>query len=683
VIGDDKVAEIRERTDIVSLIGEYVALKRVGASFRGLCPFHSEKSPSFYVHPARQFFHCFGCQASGDVFKCVTHVGGRPCPGGLRSVRSRAAIVLPEVEARESDAVRREKQKRERLTAITEAAAGFYLRMLVEHPHAGIARAELDKRAMTPETVATYRLGYAPSGWDGLAKFLTSRGHSTQDAEEAGLIVPRKSGEGHYDRFRHRLMFPISDVHGKIVAFSGRALDPPPGEIVTGDPPAKYVNSPEGPLYKKSDLLFGLHEARVELRREAVAILCEGNFDVLAVHQAGMKHVVAPLGTAFTAPQAKLLKRYVGRVVMLFDGDKAGRKATRAAAPLLREASLQGFVVALPQGEDPDSFVRKRGPDALRQLVSTAPSMIDHLIDIGASEAGSDPAARSAAIEELGPVLLAVESPVERGLYVERVAQAFQIADLQAVKQTLTRGVRVARQERPRREPGAGRPGEGGRPTEGRSGDRDHPGGLPPADDAPGSLSGSPRARFEKPADLSQIPGIERDLVGCLLDQPTVFDTATAENVPELLTSREMAAIFRAALRLASVQETVDASSLLVAIEEEGVGEGPARKWLEERLAIQTFDLPGAQAFLRSAMSLLRKQQIEREQRELMRRIQEALREGDQDRANELMRLRDALFRAGGALQRGTPAATPAEPVRGTDPEKSGPEHGAASDDEE
>jgi len=670
VIGDDKVAEIRERTDIVSLIGEYVALKRVGASFRGLCPFHSEKSPSFYVHPARQFFHCFGCQASGDVFKFVMQLEGRSFPEALRSLASRAGIDLPDVEARESDAVRREKQKRERLTAITEAAAGFYLRMLVEHPHAGIARAELDKRAMKPETVATYRLGYAPSGWDGLAKFLTSRGHSTQDAEEAGLIVPRKSGEGHYDRFRHRLMFPISDVHGKIVAFSGRALDPPPGEIVTGDPPAKYVNSPEGPLYKKSDLLFGLHEARVELRREAVAILCEGNFDVLAVHQAGLKHVVAPLGTAFTAPQAKLLKRYVGKVVLLFDGDKAGRKATRAAAPLLREAGLQGVVVALPQGEDPDSFVRKRGADALRQLVSTAPSMIDHLIDIGASEAGSDPAARPAAIGEPGPVLPAVESPVDGGPYVGRVAQAFQIADLNAVKQTLTRGVRAARQERPRRDAGGGRLGEGDAPGEGvrpgpgnRPGDGGRPEGGYLGQAPPGGSGAHPGRKYEKPADLSQIPGIERDLVGCLLDQPGVFDPVTAENVPELLTSREMAAIFRAALRLASVHGTVDAPSLLVAIEEEGVGEGPARRWLEQRLVIQEFtDAASTEAFLKSALSRLRMQQIERETRELGRRIHEARREGDNDKAAELMQLQMALFRAGGALQRGPAAPAPAPP---------------------
>jgi DNA primase len=645
VIGDDKVAEIRERTDIVQLIGEYVVLKRAGASFKGLCPFHSEKTPSFHVNPQRQFFHCFGCQASGDVFKFVMQLEGKTFPEALRQLANRAGIELPEVESRENDAVRRERQKRERLTAITESAAGYFIRMLSEHPHAHLARAELDKRAMQNETVATYRLGYAPHGWDGLAKHLGSRGFSLAEGEEAGLVVPRKGGDGHYDRFRHRLMFPIADVHGKIVAFSGRALELPAGDKVTGDPPAKYVNSPEGPLYKKSDLLFGLHEARVELRREGVAILCEGNFDVLAVHQAGLKHVLAPLGTAFTLAQAKLLKRYVARVIVLFDGDNAGRKATRAAAPLLREAGLLGTVVALPAGEDPDSFLRKRGADALKQLVATAPTMLDYLIDAGASEAGADPAARAQAIEQLGPVLAAVESPVEVQLYVERVAQAFQIADLAAVRQQLRRGAMAARAQERSPRAGAGRGDDRGAGP-GRAGSG--------ASESRGAEAGrgeaAPAPRREKPAELSQIPGVERDLVGCLLDQPEAFEAAVAEKIPELLTSREMEAIFRAALRLASVHGTVDASSLLAEVEKDGVGDGPARRWLEERLAIQTFDAASAKSFVETAMPLLRKQQIEREQRELMRRIQEALREGNQELAAELMKLRDALFRAGGAL---------------------------------
>ncbi len=630
---DETIREVRERTDIVSLIGEYVSLKRAGASFKGLCPFHSEKTPSFHVHPARQFFHCFGCQASGDVFQFVMRIDGRTFPEALRQLAERAGVELPTYDAREGDAARRERDRRERLLAITDSAAGYFVRMLAEHPLAHLARAALEERAMKPSTVATFRLGYAPHGWDGLAAHLTSRGFSLEEAEQAGLVVPRRSGEGHYDRFRHRLMFPISDLHGKIVAFSGRALPWPEGEEPAGDPPAKYVNSPEGPLYKKSDLLFGIFEARVALRREGVAILSEGNFDVLAVHQAGFPHVVAPLGTAFTLAQAKLLKRYVSRVVVLFDADGAGRKATRAAAPLLRAAGLLGSVVALPPGEDPDSFLRARGAEALAALIETAPSLLEHLIDAASSEAGADPAERAAAIEALGPLLADVESPIEATLYVERVAQAFQIADLGAVRRQLRRGVRAAREGRrspPRAEAAAPSPASG-----------------------PASSSASSQASVARAgAEPSQIPGIERDLVACFLDQPGAFEGLEPEKFSELLTSREMEAILRAALRLASVAPTFAASSLLDEIERDDVVGGPVRRWLEERLAVQTFDAAGARAFLAMAMPLLQKQRIEREQRDLMRRIQQALREGDPDQAAELMQLRDALFRAGGELQR-------------------------------
>lgn len=626
MVGEDKVAEVRERTDIVALIGEHVALKRVGAQFRGLCPFHAEKTPSFYVHPARQFFHCFGCHVSGDVFAFIMRLEGRSFPEALRMLAERAGVELPESSTRQDEASKRERARRDRLIAVLDAAAGYFVRMLDEHPLSHLARAELARRQMRPETVATYRLGYAPHGWSNLAEYLVARGHRLSDAEEAGLVVPRRGGEGHYDRFRHRLMFPITDVHGAVVAFSGRALPPPPGEAPGDEPPAKYVNSPEGPLYRKGSLLFGLHEARVALRREGWALLCEGNFDVLAVHQAGFPNVVAPLGTAFTAEQARLLKRYVSRVVVLFDGDTAGRKATAAAAPLLRAAGLSASVVALPRGSDPDQFIREHGPDALRQRVASAPSMLEHLIDTSASDAGADPAARAAAIESLGPTLAAVDNDVERALLVERVAQAFQVADISAVRRALRRGMLAARRAESKRTRASVE-------REGKS-----------------HAAAAPRE------DIGTIPAVERDVVGCFLDQPEAFDAETLEILPDLLTSREMAAILRAARRLAAVSRPVVASSLLVAVEEEGVAHGPARRWLEERLAVQIFDLPGARAFLRTAMPLLRKQQIEREQRELMRKVQQALREGDEERATELMRLRDALFRAAGALARNSSA---------------------------
>ena len=608
MISEEKIAEIRERTDVVALVGEYVALKRVGASFRGLCPFHSEKSPSFYVHPARQFFHCFGCQASGDVIKFIQQIEGRSFPEALRLLAERAGVEIPAEDAREDAAVRQARARTERLVAITDAAAGFFLRMLVEHPLGGMAREEITRRGVTEDTARTYRLGYAPHGWDHLARFLAQRGFSPEDCIDTGLVAPRRSGDGHYDRFRHRLMFPIADVHGRIVAFSGRILDPPPGEAPpTGDPPAKYVNSPEGPLYHKGELLFGLHEARVDLRRESEALMCEGNFDVLALHQAGCRNVVAPLGTAFTAQQAKLLKRYVARVILIFDGDKAGQKATRGAYPLLMEAGLSARVAALPRGEDPDSFLRKRGPEALRALVANAPPIVEHLIESSAGEAGVDPASRAQAIAALGPILAQVGNPVETRLYIERIAQVFDVRDIDAVRRQLRQGLRQA-----------------GPPPKRRT----SPGDVP---------SPEPAKRVPPP----EYPALEKDVVGAILDWPELASSSDAEKLPDLLTSADLRGILRHTTRMVASGGVIHASELLAAI-----GESPARPWLEERFARQELDdLGTATLRLRDAIGILTRQWVEREQIQLMREIKQARLAGDEARALELERRRIELFR--------------------------------------
>ncbi|MFW5920655.1 MAG: DNA primase, partial [Polyangiales bacterium] len=455
MIPDEKIAEIRERTDIVGLVGEHVRLKRAGASFKGLCPFHSEKTPSFHVHPSRQFFHCFGCHTSGDVFSFLQQLEGRAFPEIARDLAERAGVELEVLDPKEEQRYRRERQRIERLTSLMDAAAGFYVKQLREHPLGKMAREELERRNITMETAEAFRLGYAPHGWDALLAFLRQGGWSPQDAEEVGLIVPRRSGDGHYDRFRHRLLFPITDVHGRIVAFSGRQLDPPPGVDESDQGPAKYVNSPEGPLYKKGEILFGLHEGRVTVRREGWVVVCEGNFDLVALHQAGFENAVAPMGTALTERHVKLLRRFAERVVLLFDGDSAGRRAVREAHPLLQKAGLAAQVVVLPPGDDPDSFLRERGADALRERVDTAPGLVDFMIDDAASEAAGDAHAKAKGVEQLGPVLAVVDNPVERRLYVERVAQRFGIADIEAVRQQLNRGYRQAKasERGPRKRP--------------------------------------------------------------------------------------------------------------------------------------------------------------------------------------------------------------------------------------
>ncbi len=622
----EKIDEIRDRTDIVALIGDNVALKRVGASFRGLCPFHGEKTPSFYVHPARQMFHCFGCQVSGDVYSFIMKLEGRPFPDAVRLLAERAGIEIPVEDEREEALARQSRLKRERLLAITDAAAGYFLKMLAEHPHGPMAVAEIEKRGMTLPTRTTYRLGYAPNGWDGLARFLAQKGFDPRQAEEAGVIVPRRSGEGHYDRFRHRLMFPISDVNGHIVAFSGRVLPTAPGDPEPEEPLAKYVNSPEGPLYHKGELLFGVHEARVPLRREGVALLCEGNFDVLAIHQAGMPNVVAPLGTAFTLAQAKLLRRFVSRVVLVFDGDSAGRKAVAAAFPLLSEAGLGASVAALPKGEDPDSFLRAKGAPALKHLIEMAVPVAQHLIEAAFEQAGNDPASKAAAIQSLGPVLAAVDSQVERHLYLERIAQTFQISDIRAVEGQLRRGIQAPPRPRRAPEPQAG---------------NELPKPPAPGDAHPADAASAPRTT---PVRTAPAPALEKDLVGAYLDHPALFQSQPLENVVSLLTSADLRAILRRSSEAVAARGAVDGPRLRELIAEDGSVSPAARRWLEERLAIQTFDGTGAETFFRTAMSLLRRQSIEREQQRLGKAIQEALREGDSERAEELMRMRTELF---------------------------------------
>jgi len=611
VIPEEKVAEIRERTDLVALVREYVELKRSGTSYKGLCPFHGEKSPSFYVHPDRGFFHCFGCQTSGDALSFLMRIEGHPFPEAVRILGERAGIEVTAVDSETERLARQKRARREQLLAIVESAAGFFVKMLADHKLGPMAWAELDRRGIAKETVETYRLGYAPHGWDELSGFLSQRGYSPAQCEEVGLIVPRRSGGGHYDRFRHRLMFPVSDAHGRIVAFSGRALEAPPGdERAQREPPAKYVNSPETTLYKKGDILFGLHEARVELRRREIALVCEGNFDVLALSQAGFGNVVAPLGTAFTDSQAKLLRRYAQTAVLLFDSDKAGKKAARAAQPLLAKAGISGKVVTLPPGDDPDSFLREKGPESMERLIGSAPSIVEWIIESSAADAGADPAAKADAIESLGPVLASIDSPVEARLYVERVASVFEIRDIQAVRQQLRRGVRVARGQAPRRR------------------------------GAPAPAASAPQA----PRRAVRLSKLELQLVGAFIDHPSLHehDRSCAEKVQELLTSDDLRAIFHATTRWVG-SRGIDAAALLEEVSEDS----PAREWLERRLAVQEFeDETSARRFIERVVQKLERDRVARENKRLSREILEARRAGDDERADALMRQKSQLFRS-------------------------------------
>jgi DNA primase len=582
LISEDKIAEIRDRSPIADAIGNYVALKKSGNSLKGLCPFHNEKTPSFYVHPNRGFYHCFGCKASGDVFSFLMHVEGKTFPEVARDLAEQTGVLLPVYDAQREAEHQRHKKESERLTSLMDAATDFYSDQLHEHPDAGIARAELAKRGISDESVRNFRLGYAPHGWDSLVRFVEGTGSSPADAEAVGLIVSRRSGSGHYDRFRHRLMFPIADVHGKVVAFSGRALEPAPSMEAQQEPPAKYLNSPENSLYHKGEVLYGLHEGRVEIRREDSTILCEGNFDLVALHQAGFKNAVAPMGTAFTEAHAKLIKRFATKVFLLFDGDQAGRKAVHEAYRVLNKASLSAHVVALPQGADPDSFLREQGADTLRVRVTNAPTIIEYLIDDASGRVEPNPHAKAEAIAQFGPILAGVQSPIERGLYVERVARKFGITDLALVRRELRRGL--------------------GRGNERRRTARD--------------------AVQQRIAPV--LSELQSELISVLLDQPTLVRDEATQKLPSLLTNKDLRAIFESILRMVDRQGSLEVMALLTELQDSEL-----RPWLEEQLAVQRHSLEEARQIFCDGLPLLEQQNIERELPQLQQRIVEARRVGD------------------------------------------------------
>jgi len=408
MISPETIALVKERTDLVALIGESVRLTRRGRSFTGLCPFHKEKTPSFHVSPERGYYHCFGCKESGNAIDYLMKVEGRTFVEAVRALAERVGIevaeTLTDAERREAHAARKSKDD---LYSVTNLAATYFEHCLrggpgmQAHPLARYAGEELARRGLPlpadgdvgpiADALQAFRIGYAPHGWDGLSSFLRQQGVSLTMGERVGLLVPRSSGSGHYDRFRHRLMFAVSDVMGRVIAFSGRALpDPTPAELASlgvsgptpqGEAPAKYINSPESAIYTKGEHLFGLHQARHAIRQRGEAILVEGNFDVVSLHARGITTAIAPLGTAFTPAQAKLVKRFAPAVVLLFDGDAAGRKATRASRGPCREAGLVAKAVALPRGLDPDELLRQKGPEVLAQLIKNARALLQYLMD--------------------------------------------------------------------------------------------------------------------------------------------------------------------------------------------------------------------------------------------------------------------------------------------------------------
>ncbi len=452
MISPETIALVRERSDILAIIQEAVpSLKRRGRSFVGLCPFHQEKTPSFHVNPDRGFFHCFGCKEAGSAIDFLIKHERYTFPEAVRDLAERAGIPVEESQRDQATTDNdRAKKAKEDLYAVNALAATFYEQQLLKHEHRDFATEELAKRGLEPgkdarvdDVLKGFRIGYAPAAWDGLTAFLRAQGVSPTAAETVGLLVPRSSGSGFYDRFRHRLMFAVMDPQGRVVAFSGRILRDLPGSAPSEDgPPPKYINSPESPIYTKGNMLFGIHQARHSIRKNEVAILVEGNFDVVSLHARGFDHVVAPLGTAFTPDQARLLKRFAPSVTFLFDGDNAGKKAVRVSREAVRAVGLNARVATLPNGVDPDDLSRTKGIQAVADLVASARGYAEALIEmeLDASFSAADAFERVERIERIRKLIGDEEDQIVR-------MQLFAYADHAVSARLDLHGMKVGRDD--------------------------------------------------------------------------------------------------------------------------------------------------------------------------------------------------------------------------------------------
>jgi DNA primase len=430
-IPESTLTEIRDRANIVEVVGAHVGLKRVGRNHVGLCPFHAEKSPSFTVNDERGIFHCFGCGVGGNVFTFLMRMENLPFPEVVERLARRYGITLPE-RGDDDPAVRR----REALYRLNEKAAKFFQRYLWDAGEAEVGRAYLAERRISRTTADRFLLGYAPGGGDVLARRLREAAGSDPElgaagrplalAENLGLVSARKGGgSGHYDRFRARLMFPITDSAGRVVGFGSRSI---PGTASADAKLPKYLNSPETPLYRKGLHLYGLAAARDAIRTAGRAVVVEGYFDVLALAEAGVAHVVASLGTALTLEQLKLLRRFTRDIVVCFDGDAAGARAAEKSLATFLEAGLWGHGAFLPPGDDPDTFVQREGQDAALALIAAATPLLDFYLDRSVRPE-STVAERGAVAQQVATWLRMIADPFEYDMTVRHAAERLRVAE--------------------------------------------------------------------------------------------------------------------------------------------------------------------------------------------------------------------------------------------------------------
>ena len=584
------IDEVRRSADGVQIVGEVVALKKRGARWVGLCPFHGEKTPSFTIND-EGLWYCFGCGEGGDVFKFVQQYEGVGFADAVRSIAERAGVPVPEPTRGRRAPQQEPRVRRERLLAALAAAQEFYVGQLAGA--AGVAAREyLQGRGLGTETIARFGLGYAPEGWETTQQALRKRGFDDLELEAAGLVKQRSGGSGVYDLLRDRIVFPIRDLRGRPLAFGGRIL-------AQGEP--KYLNSPETAAFHKSRTLYGLGEAREAMREAGFALLVEGYLDLLACAQHGFANVVAPLGTSFTAEHAKALSSHVRKAVIGFDGDAAGNAAAERTVGIFLAAGFQVSVLCLPAGQDPDSFLVAEGAAGLaRALRGSLPALAFLVERASEREDVRSPRGKAQALAGLLGFVLEVQDRVERAEWIGRIAEALQIGE-----HLVARSFSELKRRR-----------------------RQHP--TPPGGPGPSLEAGT--------AGLDEVPLAERDLLRAVLAQPGWLPRLQKICGPDAIRDARVACLLQAVATAnagGAGKDPIPADRLLEHCDIDGADQ------LLSRLTLESDEAPDWE-YTRGCAAGIRRDALLRELKLVQKAIEEALRNGDQDVA-ELQQRKLAL----------------------------------------
>ena len=432
------IEQVRAGNPIVDVVGSYVPLTRKQNNYWACCPFHEEKTPSFSVSPDKEFFYCFGCHAGGDVFQFVQKIENISFPESVEKLAQRIGLEIPKTDL--SPAEREREEERQRLYEICDLAADYFHNCLTKTRMGAVGIEYFKKRGLSAQTIVDFKLGFAPPQWDRLYRDFRERGYREKDLIKSGLCLT-KNGKT-YDRFRGRCMFPIRDDKGRVVAFGGRIVE-------EGEP--KYLNSPESPIFHKGDLLFAMERARKEIRRTKQAVLVEGYMDVVGVHNLGVTNVIASLGTAFTQRQAQLLRRICDVAIVAYDMDRAGREATRRAIAIARESGLKLRIATLPDGKDPDEYIKQHGAKAWEDVIAMAQNVLDYRLDeIIASHDATTADGKNMIVQEFIPEIMQTDNAITIDSYLRRLATRLRMnenivrSEAQKIAKTQAKNVYIA-----------------------------------------------------------------------------------------------------------------------------------------------------------------------------------------------------------------------------------------------